>query len=406
MSTIKGIDISQYQKDVDFKKVKASGIDFVIIRAGYGKYVKQKDPQFETHYKNAKAAGLDVGVYWYSYALGVEDAKLEAQACLSVIKGKKFEYPIYFDLEERNQFAKGRTFCDSLVKTFCGEIEKAGYFAGLYISRSPLQQYISTSVANEYALWIAEYASKCNYNGTYGMWQYSSTGMVSGISGNVDCDYCYVDYPTKIKNGGYNGYTKPPVISPPATVKMQSSYTSTPTAIRINWNKVSSAAGYRIYRYDASTKKWVKLGTIKDSATTTFRDSKSLVPGTKYQYKIKAYTKVNGTTVWGNASSTFTASTKAVPTVKMQSSYTATTHAIRINWNAVSGASGYRIYRYNTTTKKWNTLKTVSSKTTTYRDSRLVAGTAYKYKVKAYIRVSGLPVWGKASDTFTANTKD
>lgn len=209
MATKKGIDISQYQTNVDFKKVKASGIDYVIIRAGYGKYVKQKDPQFETHYKNAKAAGLDVGVYWYSYALSVEDAKLEAQTCLSVIKGKKFEYPIYFDLEEQNQFAKGRSFCDSIVKAFCGEIEKAGYFAGLYISRSPLQQYISSSVANKYALWIAEYASKCNYGGTYGMWQYSSTSKINGINGNVDCDYCYVDYPAVIKSSGLNGYPKP-----------------------------------------------------------------------------------------------------------------------------------------------------------------------------------------------------
>lgn len=205
----KGIDISQYQTNVDFKKVKASGIDYVIIRAGYGRFVKQKDPLFESHYAGAKAAGLDVGVYWYSYALSVEDAKLEAQTCLSVIKGKRFEYPIYFDLEENNQFAKGRSFCDSLVKAFCGEIEKAGYFAGLYISRSPLQQYISASVANKYALWIAEYASKCNYDGAFGMWQYSSTGKINGINGNVDCDHCYVDYPAKIKNAGLNGYHKP-----------------------------------------------------------------------------------------------------------------------------------------------------------------------------------------------------
>jgi GH25 family lysozyme M1 (1,4-beta-N-acetylmuramidase) len=204
----KGIDISQYQKNIDFAKVKASGIDYVIIRAGYGKYTKQKDPQFETHYKNATAAGLSVGAYWYSYASSVEDAKLEAQACLAVIKGKKFDYPIYFDLEESTQFAKGKSFCDSIVKAFCGELESAGYYAGLYISRSPLQQYISTDVANKYALWIAEYATKCNYSGDYGMWQYTSSGTVNGISGNVDRDYCYVDYPTKIKSAGKNGYVK------------------------------------------------------------------------------------------------------------------------------------------------------------------------------------------------------
>jgi GH25 family lysozyme M1 (1,4-beta-N-acetylmuramidase) len=203
-----GIDISQYQKNIDFAKVKASSIDYVIIRAGYGKYTKQKDPQFETHYKNATAAGLSVGAYWYSYASSVEDAKLEAQTCISVIKGKKFDYPIYFDLEESTQFAKGKSFCDSIVKAFCGELEAAGYYAGLYISRSPLQQYISTDVAKKYALWIAEYATKCNYSGDYGMWQYSSSGKVNGVSGNVDCDYCYVDYPSKIKAAGKNGYTK------------------------------------------------------------------------------------------------------------------------------------------------------------------------------------------------------
>lgn len=205
----KGIDVSQYQNPIDFNAVKKSGVEFVIIRAGYGKFINQKDPCFENHYAKAKAAGLNVGVYWYSYATTVTDARLEARTCLEAIKGKKFEYPIYFDLEERKQFNTGSTNCSNLVKAFCDEIEKAGYFAGLYISRSPLQQYISKEVANKYALWIAEYSNKCNYEGTYGMWQYSSTGKVDGIAGNVDLDYCYVDYPSKIKNGGYNGYEKP-----------------------------------------------------------------------------------------------------------------------------------------------------------------------------------------------------
>lgn len=204
--TFKGIDVSQYQQSVDFKKVKASGVDFVIIRAGFGKYANQKDPYFEKNYKAAKAAGLKVGAYWYSYAATVVEAKAEAQTCINAIKGKTFEYPIYFDLEERSQFAKGRAFCNSLVKTFCNALEHAGYWAGLYISRSPLQTYITNDVARRYALWIAEYNSKCNYGGTYGMWQYSSTGKVSGVSVPVDMDYCYVDYPSVIKAKGLNGF--------------------------------------------------------------------------------------------------------------------------------------------------------------------------------------------------------
>lgn len=205
---LKGIDVSQYQGNIDFSKVKASGVDFVIIKAGHGRYANQKDPCFDQNYKSAKAVGLKVGAYWYSYADSSSDAVTEAQACLQVIKGKAFEMPIYFDLEEQSQFAKGGNFCDNLVKSFCTTLENAGYFAGLYISRSPLQNYISSAVANRYALWIAEYGSKCNYNGTFGMWQYTSSGRVNGIGGNVDMDYCYVDYPKAIKNGGFNGYSK------------------------------------------------------------------------------------------------------------------------------------------------------------------------------------------------------
>lgn len=114
--TFKGIDVSQYQQNIDFKKVKASGVDFVIIRAGYGKYANQKDPYFERHYKAAKAAGLKVGAYWYSYAASVEDAKAEAQTCINAIKGKTFEYPIYFDLEERSQFARAEHFATALSR--------------------------------------------------------------------------------------------------------------------------------------------------------------------------------------------------------------------------------------------------------------------------------------------------
>ena len=205
---IRGIDVSQYQGNIDFDKVKKSGIKFVIIRAGYGKYTNQKDPYFEQNYSKAKKAGLKVGAYWYSYATSSDDAVAEAQACMSVIKGKTFEYPIWFDLEESSQFVKGTTFCSNLVKAFCNELEKNGYFAGLYISRSPLQYYISDDVKKRYALWIAEYGSKCQYSGSYGMWQYASTGKVNGINGNVDMDYSYVDYASVIKSKGKNGFKK------------------------------------------------------------------------------------------------------------------------------------------------------------------------------------------------------
>lgn len=213
---IKGIDVSKWQGNIDFAKVKAAGYKFVIIRCNNWNDVKkcvEKDPYFEQNYSRAKAAGLDVGAFYFTWQNDRAGAEYDAKLCLDYIKGKKFEYPIYFDLEWQKAFAKGKSVCSAMVTAFCSALEKAGYFAGLYISRSPLQAYITPDVAKRYALWIAEYGSRCNYSGEYGMWQYSSTGRVNGISGNVDLDECYVDYPALIKNGGFNGYSKP--TSPP-----------------------------------------------------------------------------------------------------------------------------------------------------------------------------------------------
>lgn len=219
ITMIRGIDVSVWQGDIDFEKVKADGIGFVIIRAGYGSSVSQRDKCFEQNYSRAKAAGLDVGAYWYSYADSAESAKQEAKACLEVIKGKTFEYPIFFDLEEKSQFDKGKAFCDSLVKTFCTELEKAGYFAGLYCSTYWLTNFVSKEVASRYTLWIAQYANKCTYSiADYGIWQCSCKGRVNGIGGDVDLDCCYKDYPSVIKGGGFNGYGKTESVKPAKTV--------------------------------------------------------------------------------------------------------------------------------------------------------------------------------------------
>lgn len=205
---MKGIDVSQWQGNIDFNAAKKSGIDFVIIRAGYGREISQKDPYFEQNYKRAKAAGLNVGAYWYSYADDAEDAKKEAQTCMQVLAGKQFEYPIYFDLEEGWQFNRGTMFCSSLVRAFCDALKSVGYYSGLYISRSPLQSYITADIKEQYPLWIAEYNSRLNYSGKYGIWQNTDKGRINGISGNVDTNISYVDYPSIIKNDGYNGFSK------------------------------------------------------------------------------------------------------------------------------------------------------------------------------------------------------
>lgn len=200
----RGIDVSVWQGDIDFNAVKASGVEFVIIRAGYG--IGCKDKWFEENYRKAKTAGLDVGAYWYSYASSAGEADLEAQSCVNILSGKSFEYPVYFDLEEKSQLNRGRDFCDSLITSFCNKLEACGYYAGFYTSLSVANNLVSSRVRDRYALWIAQWNTHCDYQGSYGLWQYSSSGSVDGISGRVDMDYAYVDYPSVIKNAGLNGY--------------------------------------------------------------------------------------------------------------------------------------------------------------------------------------------------------
>lgn len=259
--TFKGIDVSMYQGNIDFTKVKNSGVDFVIIRCNNwdnNRNCVVKDPYFEKNYKNAKAAGLKVGAYYFTWQTTTAGAKQDAALCLDYIKGKTFDYPIYFDLEWQKAFAQGKTVCSEMVKTFCNTLEHAGYWAGLYISRSPLQQYISASVAKRYALWVAEYGSRCNYGGTYGMWQYSSTGKVSGISGNVDMDICYVDYPAKIKAAGLNGFKKQ-AVSP--TTKPSASSTKKAVTYTVKRGDTLSAIAQR---YKTTVAKLVKDNGIKN----------------------------------------------------------------------------------------------------------------------------------------------
>lgn len=206
---IKGIDVSSYQGEIDFEQVKQAGNEFVIIRAGWGNSAVNKDRFFERNYAAAKAAGLFVGAYWYSYADSVSGAFGEAAACMNVIAGKQFELPIFYDVEEPFQFSKGRNFCSELVRNFCNTMQDGGYFTGLYMARFFVQTYITREVANAYALWIAEYGDRLNYSGNYGIWQYTGSGSVSGVPTIVDKNYCYINYPEIIKNAGLNGFGEP-----------------------------------------------------------------------------------------------------------------------------------------------------------------------------------------------------
>lgn len=176
-------------------------------------------------------------------------------------------------------------------------------------------------------------------------------------------------------------------------------FTCTDKAVKINWEKVNGAAGYRVYAYNAKTKKWSTAATVSAS-TLSFKQT-GLKSGTTYKYKVKAYAKQDGKTYWGEASDTVSTTTKpAQPAIKSTS---ASASAVRLNWNAVSGANGYRVVRYDANAKKWVSVGTI--KTTSFKETKLKGKTSYKYKVKAYRKVGGATYWSEYSAVKSVKTK-
>lgn len=201
-----GIDVSKHQGVINWDKVKASGqVDFAILRAGYGKESSQIDVQFERNYSECKRLGIPCGAYWYSYAKTAAEAEQEAAVCLSALAGKQFEYPIAFDIEEKESLQNA----DALCQAFCGALEKAGYYVAIYTFKSALESYIGNSVKSRYDVFLSHVGvNKSSYAGKYGLWQYSWKGNISGIAGDVDLDYGYRDYPAMIREAGLNGFGK------------------------------------------------------------------------------------------------------------------------------------------------------------------------------------------------------
>ena len=190
-SVAKCIDVSTWQGSIDFNKVKSAGYNYVIIRAGYGKEKSQKDNMFETNYKNAKSAGLKVGAYWFSYAMSPSTATAEADACLSCIKGKKFELPVYYDMEYQPAMSTSNSNYTKMAVNFCNKLKSNGFKSGVYSSASVYDYLLNrkTLKNNGISIWNAEWYIKPSI--TCDVWQYSDNGRINGISTNVDLNYIY-----------------------------------------------------------------------------------------------------------------------------------------------------------------------------------------------------------------------
>ena len=182
-----GIDVSEHQGVIDWAKAKAAGVDYAIIRCGYGQNQTDQDDKY--WYINADACeknGIPFGTYLYSYANTVAKAKSEAQHVLRLVKGYNLSYPIYYDLEDTIQSNLTKTQIADIAEAFCDTIEDAGYEVAIYSSLDWFNNYLTDSRFNQWDKWVAQWNTTCSYTGNYSMWQCSSQGRVNGINGYVD----------------------------------------------------------------------------------------------------------------------------------------------------------------------------------------------------------------------------
>lgn len=192
----KGIDVAKYQGKIDWEKVKAAGIEFAIIRCGYGgDFAMQDDPQFSRNVSECKRLGIPFGVYLYSYADTVEKAKSEAEHVKRLIKGLEFDFPVFYDLEDEKTAKCSNALILEMAKAFVNGMQPK--LTGIYANKYWRTTKLTDKWYDTVPFWLAHYTKETDYKGHYDIWQYSDTGSVNGILGNVDMNYCYTDFSKK-----------------------------------------------------------------------------------------------------------------------------------------------------------------------------------------------------------------
>ena len=205
----KGIDVSEFQGKIDWEKVKNDGIEFAILRCGYGMdFSNQDDVEYERNANECERLGIPYGVYLMSYANTVEKARSEAKHVLRLIEGRKISLGVWHDIEDNGTSgAINKETLTNIINTFCNTIKNAGYKVGVYANLNWLENKIEKTIKDNYDIWVAQYYSKCEYEGKYIMWQHTSSVKVNGISTNVDMNILYEDLPVINNNDNNNSKT-------------------------------------------------------------------------------------------------------------------------------------------------------------------------------------------------------
>lgn len=197
---IKGIDVSEFQGNINWDKVKADGIEFAILKLGniYDYDANYKDSKFETNYKNARAQGIKIGAYIYNYCNTVDTLKKGLEWALEQLDGKKLDLPIYLDMEDKDIQGETVATLTNICNEFAKQVKSKGYQAGVYANVNWLKNELNPNdFDKDISVWVAQYYKECQYTGKYDIWQYASNGKVSGISGNCDMNYLYNEDITK-----------------------------------------------------------------------------------------------------------------------------------------------------------------------------------------------------------------
>ena len=191
---IKGIDVSEFQGNIDWNKVKADGIEFAILKLGniYDYDANYKDSKFDTNYKNARANGIKIGAYIYNYCNTIDTLKKGLEWAIKKLEGKELDLPFYLDMEDKDIQGETKETLTNQCNEFAKYVESKGYQAGVYANVNWLKNELNPNdFDKKISVWVAQYYKECQYTGKYDIWQYASDGSVSGISGNCDMNYLY-----------------------------------------------------------------------------------------------------------------------------------------------------------------------------------------------------------------------
>ena len=461
----KGIDVSKWNGNVDWDKVKADGIDYVIIRAGYGN--SNVDPYFKSHIEGASKAGLKIGIYWFSYATSVEKAKEEAAKCLETIAPykNKISYPVFYDFEYASvDYATKmgvkitKDLSSKMANVFLNEIKNAGYINGIYTNKDFGDRYFDEDILYNNYLWVAQYASTCTYPRPYMMWQFTEKGTINGIGTPskpvyFDVNYTYLKpYTDEIINGvpeskidlssatvnsidsqTYTGSSIEPSVTVTLngkTLKLNEDYTLTYSnnvnvgTATITINGIGNYTGSKKVNFNIAPKKLdISSATVNSISSKTYTGSsikpsvtvklnnKTLKLNTDYKVSYSNNKNIGTAKILikgigeyeGEKTVTFNIIPPKVTNLKSSKK---TYNSITLSWDKIDNVTGYKVYRYDVKTESYKLIKTISdASTTSYTNSKLTSATKYLYKVRSYKIVNNKTHNGDYSSSLAATTK-